>query len=117
TGSDAQVRENLVQEVDQVLQGQLPTYDSYKQQKYAEACLYEGLRLYPAVPRNLKMCVKDDVLPNGTKVYAGEWITWSSYGNELVWGKDAKVYNPSRWLNADKPSQGKFNSFHLGPRV
>ncbi|KAF9313349.1 Protein kinase alk2 [Podila horticola] len=120
TGSDPQVRENLVREVDDVLNGEIPSYESHKQQKYAEACLMEALRLYPSVPRNLKKCVKDDILPDGTKIYAGEWFTWSSYvmgRSELVWGKDAKEYKPSRWINTEKPSQGKFNSFHAGPRV
>jgi cytochrome P450 len=82
--------------------------------------LYEALRIYPVLPRNLRMCVKDDVLPDGTKVYVGEWVTWSSYvmgRSERIWGPDAKSYNPGRWINTEKPSQGKFNSFHAGPRV
>lgn len=37
TGSDPQVRENLVREVDDVLHGETPSYESHKQQKYAEA--------------------------------------------------------------------------------
>ncbi|KAG0090073.1 Protein kinase alk2 [Podila epicladia] len=120
TGSDPQVRKNLVREVDDVLQGETPSYESHKQQKYAEACLMEALRLYPPVPRNRKMCIKDDILPDGTKIYAGEWFMWSSYvmgRSELVWGKDAKEYKPSRWIDTEKPSQGKFNAFHAGPRV
>lgn len=79
-----------------------------------------ALRIFPPVPKNMKICVKDDVLPDGTKVYAGEWVTWSSYvmgRSELVWGKDAKDFKPSRWINNEKPSQGKFSSFHAGPRV
>ncbi|KAI8358585.1 cytochrome P450 [Mortierella sp. GBAus27b] len=118
--SDKDIIKNLTQEVDDVLGGGDPTYDTYKRQKYAEACFHEALRIYPAVPRNLKLCVKDDVLPDGTRVYAGEWVTWSSYvmgRSERIWGPDAKEYKPSRWINSEKPSQGKFNSFHAGPRV
>ncbi|KAG0017538.1 hypothetical protein BGZ82_000722 [Podila clonocystis] len=119
-GADQTVLDTLVQEVDDVLQGGQPTYETYKQQKFAEACLYESLRLFPSVPRNLKQCVQDDVLPDGTRIYAGEWFTWSSYvmgRSELVWGEDAKEYKPSRWIGTEKPSQGKFSSFHAGPRV
>lgn len=79
-----------------------------------------ALRIYPSLPRNLRYCVRDDILPDGTKVHAGEWIAWSSYvmgRSELVWGPDAKQFKPSRWINSEKPSQGKFNSFHAGPRV
>lgn len=37
TESNPEVRQKLVQEVDEVLQGREPTYESHKQQKYAEA--------------------------------------------------------------------------------
>ncbi|KAF9389620.1 hypothetical protein CPB97_011030 [Podila verticillata] len=120
TETDPEVRQRLEQEVDEVLQGQEPTYETHKQQKYAEACLYEGLRLYPVVPRNMKHCIKDDVLPDGTKIYKGDWFSWSSYvmgRSTAIWGPDAREYKPARWINTEKPSQGKFNSFHAGPRV
>ncbi|KAF9200279.1 hypothetical protein BGZ49_009500 [Haplosporangium sp. Z 27] len=110
----------LVQEVDDVLGGSDPSYETHKKQRYAEACFNEALRVFPMVPRNLRNCVNDDVLPDGTKVYAGEWVTWSTYvmgRSERIWGPDAKEYKPSRWINTEKPSQSKFNSFHAGPRV
>ncbi|KAG0041910.1 Protein kinase alk2 [Gryganskiella cystojenkinii] len=112
-GADRNIAKTLIQEVDEILEGSDPTYETYKRQRFAEACFHE-------VPRNLRFCVKDDVLPDGTKVHAGEWITWSSYvmgRSELIWGPDAKEFKPSRWINNKKPSQGKFNSFHAGPRV
>ncbi|KAF9351089.1 Protein kinase alk2 [Mortierella sp. NVP85] len=119
-GADKDIAKLLTKEVDDVLQGGDPTYETYKQQKYAEACFHEALRIYPVSPRNLKVCVKDDVLPDGTKIHAGEWVTWSSYvmgRSERIWGPDAKEYRPSRWINTEKPSQGKFSAFHVGPRV
>ncbi|KAF9385396.1 hypothetical protein BGX21_001073 [Mortierella sp. AD011] len=118
--ADPQLTKNLVNEVEEVLHGEMPTYETYKQLKFAEACFHESLRLFPSVPRNMKQCVRDDILPDGTKIHKGEWFTWSSYvmgRSELVWGPDAKEYKPSRWINTEKPSQGKFNSFHVGPRV
>ncbi|KAK3821894.1 MAG: cytochrome P450 [Benniella sp.] len=119
-GADKDIAKILTKEVDDVLQGGDPTYESYKQHKYAEACFHEALRIYPVSPRNLKVCVKDDVLPDGTKIHVGEWVAWSSYvmgRSERIWGPDAKEYRPSRWINAEKPSQGKFPAFHVGPRV
>ncbi|KAG0339756.1 hypothetical protein BG000_001432 [Podila horticola] len=129
TESDPEVRRRLVQEVDEVLQGSEPTYETHKQQKYAEAWYKQyvflshaanGLRLYPAVPRNIKIAVQDDVWPDGTRIYKGEWFSWSSYvmgRSTVIWGSDAREYKPERWVNTEKPSQGKFNSFHAGPRV
>ncbi|KAF9206027.1 hypothetical protein BGZ49_003135 [Haplosporangium sp. Z 27] len=118
--ADPQLKKDLFKEVDEVLQGQNPTYESHKSLKFAEACFYEGLRLYPSVPRNFRQCLADDVLPDGTKVHKGDWFAWSSYvmgRSEHVWGPDAKEYKPSRWINTERPSQGKFSSFHAGPRV
>lgn len=82
--------------------------------------LFSALRIFPPVPRNLRYCIKDDILPDGNKVYAGEWVAWSSYvmgRSESVWGPDAKEFRPSHWINSVKPSLGKFNSFGLGPRA
>ncbi|KAF9274041.1 hypothetical protein BGZ88_003329 [Linnemannia elongata] len=119
-GTDKEIMKTLIQEVDDVLGDKLPTYETHKQQKYADACFHEALRIFPSVPRNLKLCVQDDILPDGTKIYAGEWFTWSSYvmgRSEAIWGPDAREYKPSRWLQGEKFSQGKFSSFHGGPRV
>ncbi|KAG0341854.1 hypothetical protein BG004_005877 [Podila humilis] len=105
--TDTATLPKLVQEIDQVLQGQDPSYETTKKMKYSEACMYEALRLYPSVPRNLKVCVQDDVWPDGTKVYKGEFVSWSSWAmgrSTAIWGPDASDYVPDRWLNTDKPS-------------
>ncbi|KAF9927691.1 hypothetical protein FBU30_002955 [Linnemannia zychae] len=110
----------LTEEIDSILGNKPPTYESIKQQKYAEACFFETLRLYPSVPQNLKRCVQDDVLPGGIPVYKGEnigWCTWAMGRMEYLWGDDAKEFKPERWLTGEKPSSAKFVSFHLGPRT
>ncbi|KAG0346993.1 hypothetical protein BG004_000343 [Podila humilis] len=79
-----------------------------------------ALRIYPSVPKNIKVCVQDDVWPNGTKIYKGEcvvWHPWAMGRNEAIWGKDANEYNPARWMTGDKPSSSKFPAFHTGPRT
>lgn len=118
--ADPAVVRQLQEETDRILQGGLPTYDTVKQMKYTEACFHETLRLYPSVAKNIKVCVQDDVLPGGFKVYKDEKIGWSSWAmgrNEDIWGPDAKTFNPDRWLTGEKPSSSKFVSFHLGPRT
>ncbi|KAG0038133.1 hypothetical protein BGZ82_001002 [Podila clonocystis] len=97
-GADPEVLKKLVQEVDNVFQDGLPSYETYKQQRFAEAW--------------------QEIVVVG--IYAGEWVTWSSYvtgRSKAVWGEDAREFKPSRWINTGKPSQGKFNAFHVGPRV
>lgn len=118
--ADPGVRKKLAQETDEILKGGYPTYESTKQQKYAESCFYEALRLYPSVPKNIKTCVEDDILPGGTKVYKGDRVGWSPYvmgRDTAIWGPDAKEYKPERWSSSEKPSSAKFNAFHLGPRT
>ncbi|KAG0252304.1 hypothetical protein DFQ27_008157 [Actinomortierella ambigua] len=118
--ADSEVLNRLVDEIDSVFQGNTPTYETHKRQKWGEACLFETLRLYPVVPRNMKRCISDDILPDGTRVYEGEFVSWSTWAmgrQESIWGPDARQFRPERWLNSEKPSQGKFSSFHVGPRV
>ncbi|KAG0001752.1 hypothetical protein BGZ80_010674 [Entomortierella chlamydospora] len=118
--TSSEIISQLTEEIDSVLNGAHPTYESTKQQKYAEACFYETLRLYPSVPQNLKLCVEDDVLPGGIRVYKGEsvgWCSWAMGRLEYIWGPDAKEFKPERWLAGEKPSSSKFVSFHLGPRT
>lgn len=110
----------LREEIDSVLKGGKPTYETTKKQKYSEACLYETLRLYPSVPQNLKVCVADDVLPGGPQIYKGEsvgWCSWAMGRLDRIWGPDAKEFKPERWLTGERPSSTKFVSFHLGPRT
>ncbi|KAF9917364.1 Protein kinase alk2, partial [Lobosporangium transversale] len=115
-----EILRQATEEINDVLKDNLPTYDSIKQQKYVEACFYETLRLYPSVPQNIKVCVQDDVLPGGIRVYKGEnigWCSWAMGRLESLWGRDAKEFKPERWLTGEKPSSAKFVSFHLGPRT
>ncbi|KAF9913788.1 hypothetical protein BX616_009568 [Lobosporangium transversale] len=118
--TDKDVAFKLRKEIEEVLGDQEPTYETYKQMKYAEACLYEALRLYPSVPRNLKVCVEDDVLPNGVEIKKGEFFQWSPWTmgrDTAIWGPDAKEYRPERWLQGEKFSPTKFPAFHAGPRT
>ncbi|CAH1769053.1 6260_t:CDS:10, partial [Entrophospora sp. SA101] len=120
------VEDTLVREVNQLLsseENQIPTFDSIKNFHYGEATLYETLRLYPAVPKNSKVCVKHDILPDGTHVYPGENVAWSPWcmgRDKSIWGENALQFYPDRFLTSEgvlKPSQFKFPAFHAGPRI
>ncbi|KAG9073273.1 hypothetical protein KI688_001065 [Linnemannia hyalina] len=120
-GADPAIVQRMQEETDSVLQGGLPTYETTKQQKFAEACFNESIRLFPAVPRSTRICTQDDELPGGIKVHKGERVNWNTYAmgrDEKIWGPDAKVYNPFRWMEMkEKPTSSKFLSFHHGPRT
>ncbi|GAB2232575.1 hypothetical protein Droror1_Dr00011617 [Drosera rotundifolia] len=80
---------------------------------YLHAVLTETLRLYPAVPMDVKMCFSDDTLPDGYKVNKGDLVFYLPYAMgrmKSIWGDDAKVFRSERWLSKDSILQA-------GPRM
>ncbi|XP_078433506.1 cytochrome P450 94B3-like [Wolffia australiana] len=101
------------------------SYGALKEMTWLEACLCESMRLYPPVAWDSKHAAEDDVLPDGTRVFKGDRVTYFPYGMgrmERLWGKDAEEFRPSRWLDAEememvKVSPFKYPVFQAGPRV
>ncbi|PCH37062.1 cytochrome P450 [Wolfiporia cocos MD-104 SS10] len=95
------------------------------------AVFYETLRLWPGVPKNARIALKDDVIPSfpgsvhgPIRVAKGDYILWSDYAmmrEEKVWGPEANVFNPGRHLNGEgkfvKPPSPKFHAFGAGSRA
>uniref|UniRef100_A0A1W7HBQ6 Cytochrome P450 n=1 Tax=Scoparia dulcis TaxID=107240 RepID=A0A1W7HBQ6_SCODU len=105
-------------------------YDEVKGMVYTHASLCESMRLHPPVPVDAKAAVKDDVLPDGTKVRKGERVMYHPYAMgrvEKVWGRDWAEFRPERWLEREEGDQGKWRFvnkdsytypvFQAGPRI
>jgi cytochrome P450 len=117
------VEKRLLEELDGVLQGRLPSFDDLNECHFLTACLSEALRLHPSVPLDIKTAVADDVLPTGTKVFAGHTVGYLPYSMarlESIWGADAAEFNPSRWLDSNggfvRADAFKYPVFQAGPR-
>ncbi|CAG8582284.1 4174_t:CDS:2 [Racocetra fulgida] len=118
------VADSLLQEINSFLSSErsIPLCDDINLFKYTTATFYETIRLYPVVPVNGKVCIKDTVLPNNIPIFAGELVEYNLYimgRDEKIWGKDAKQFNPKRFLNSEdglRPNRFKFASFNAGPR-
>ncbi|KAI8881812.1 cytochrome P450 [Backusella circina FSU 941] len=123
------VEKKLLEEIDQYitddsLDDSPALYEIIKNMTYAHAVFYEVLRHYPSVPLNQKYALDDDIWPDGTHIKKGDYILWSPYvqgRNEKVWGPDAKIFRPERWITPEgelrRESQGQWPAFHAGPRV
>uniref|UniRef100_A0A1D1ZIL6 Cytochrome P450 704C1 n=1 Tax=Anthurium amnicola TaxID=1678845 RepID=A0A1D1ZIL6_9ARAE len=100
------------------------TDESLEKMQYLHAALTETLRLYPAVPMDIKLCFSDDTLPDGFEIRGGESIIFQPYimgRMKYIWGEDAEVFQPERWLDANgifcPESPFKFTAFQGGPRI
>lgn len=99
------------------------SFDELREMHYLHGAISEALRLYPPVPLDSKVCLKDDVWPDGTFVGKGWFVTYQTYAMgriESIWGKDCHEFRPERWLEngvVRQESPFRFPAFHAGPRT
>ena len=108
------------EEVDRVLEGSDPTYDDVTHLPYLRGALWETLRLHPPVPLIMVVAKADDVLPDGTAVPCGTRVSISAYAmgrSRALYGADALLFKPSRWIPFEQPSPYEFPVFKAGRRV
>ncbi|CAO1613897.1 unnamed protein product [Parajaminaea phylloscopi] len=119
-------------------------YEDVKAMPFLQACYYEAIRLWPSVPKNVKLVAGDDVVVAGDAatiqglppihVKKGETVAWSDWVMARmpeVWGPDCKEFKPERFLTQTGGgdvkaastttiknfSQWQFHSFNGGPRL
>jgi cytochrome P450 len=106
-------------------------YEDLESMVYLQAVVTETLRLYPSVPKELRTASQDDTLPDGTKVYRGDLVSFLPYvmgRSRALWGDDAEAFRPERHLAMVKGEGGQrrvfkspnpfvFSAFNAGPRA
>ena len=120
-----EMRENFPADVhgDMNLELLFSKTENLKKLVYLQAALFETLRLYPPLPFNHKMAVKEDTLPSGHRLKRNVRVLIALYPMgrmEEIWGQDCLEFKPERWISEDGeflhvPSH-KFATFGTGPR-
>jgi len=120
--TNPEVQAKLSAEIDQKLPGLAePSLKSVSASAmpYLNGVVWEALRLHPPVPSDSKVCMTDDIMPNGARVPAGTVCIFLPY----AMGRDPAVYpeplavKPERWIPFTAPSPYEFPNFQAGPRI
>jgi len=126
------IEKRLRQEIyDKVGQTGKPTYDHMREMKYMRAFLNEVLRLYPSVPIDNRITNKGVVFPapnSSSKLIYIPAKTQCLYSVLVMhrrtdlWGPDALVFDPDRFLDERvhkylTPNPFIFCPFNAGPRI
>jgi cytochrome P450 len=119
-------RRKLVEEIDQRRREgtlsdpvQLAEAD---QMPYLQACMWEALRLHPAVGMSLPRVVPPGgteidgtTIPAGTVIGVNPWVV---HRNKEVYGEDVEAFRPERWMKENTGDMHRFFfSFGAGARL
>ncbi|KAK0617035.1 cytochrome P450 [Immersiella caudata] len=100
-----------------------PTLFNPASMPYTMAVFYETLRLYPPIPFEIRQCMQDATLPDGTFLPKDSVLVWcllAMQRSRLTWGDDADEFRPERFLEDGKlvsRSASEFPVFYGGTRT
>jgi cytochrome P450 len=111
------VRERLIQEIDTVLEGRLPTAADLPRLAYTKMLWDEALRLYPSAwLLHSRLSRAEDRLPSGVLLPAGSAVfqsPWSMHRNSR-WFPDPNRFDPDRFSPEAKQMRPAFSYFPFG---
>ncbi|KAG7440044.1 cytochrome P450 [Guyanagaster necrorhizus] len=121
------LREEVINSVGPVCR---PTFEDIKGMKYLRAVINETMRLYPAVPVNIRTSIKETTFPSDDPeekdiyVPAGTPVPYSVFimhRRKDLWGPDAEQFDPLRFIDERHHRITKnpwiFLPFNAGPRI
>lgn len=116
-----EARRRMEAEVDEVLQGRVPTYEDVDRLPWTNACLQEAMRLHPPVPAFTRAAISDDEV-GGVRVPRGATVVIPAYllhRNPRLW-ENPEGFDPERFMpGAAGPARPRlaFMPFGAGRRI
>lgn len=116
--SNSHIHRTLLEEIDAVgmSMDKVIPYFRATQLPYLNACIAEALRWYPVATGLTPRTVGPGgdrynglYLPPGTEI---GMAAWSVFRHNPVYGKDAAIFRPDRWIEADSESLAKMQKEH-----
>ncbi|MHC5598556.1 MAG: cytochrome P450 [Nostoc sp.] len=115
-----EVREKLESELNQVLQGKLPTLEDLEQLVYTQQVIKESMRLYPPVPlmgreAAVDTHIGDYEIPQGMAIMISQWVMH----RHPKYFKNPEAFKPERWTQEFEKQlpKGVYIPFGDGPRI
>lgn len=91
-------------------------YEEAKSLPFLQACLKEGLRIWPPVMGLMQKTVPPagdyldgKFVPGGTQI---GYCAWGVHRNREIFGDDADLFRPDRWLEEDEEKLADMNRIH-----
>ncbi|KAM5353625.1 hypothetical protein ACJ41O_000275 [Fusarium nematophilum] len=94
-----------------------PTFKESQQMPYLQAVIKEALRMHPATGLPLER-----IVPEGGATISGHFFpegtivginTWVAHRDTRVFGEDAEIFNPERWLVDDAERISMMNRYYM----
>ena len=99
-----------------VISSPIMTFEEAKALPYLQACIKEVLRIWPPVMGLMQKVVppggdslNGQFVPGGTQI---GYCAWGVHRNSDIFGKDAEMFRPDRWLEADEEQLEAMNRNH-----
>ncbi len=115
-----EVREKLELELNQVLQGKLPTLEDLGQLFYTQQIIKESMRLYPPVSlmgreAAVDTQIGDYEIPQGMAIMISQWVMH----RHPKYFENPEVFQPERWTQEFEKQlpKGVYIPFGDGPRI
>ncbi|KAK7742957.1 hypothetical protein SLS63_000525 [Diaporthe eres] len=102
--------EKLQAEIDQAFEdgrlSEMPTFQEASKLPYLDACIKEGLRVYPGAQLSLPRIVPKEGMTLCGKFIPGGYIVGCNAAvvqqDKKIFGEDAASFNPDRWLDHER---------------